>query len=169
MDYGLRNITSLYLLTAICHDLPLFTPTLPPALSSSVTSTSSLWSKYKLCTHVLNHNLFFLLWDFASTKSNSLIYLPFYPSVYKYTIVSTIFKINKQNTSTKFLPFFCISLLLCHSTSSLSSTNQLLKRVFCSHLSFILSSPHCYQVFPLHHLPNSRLVMAKSQYFTCDI
>lgn len=61
-----------------------------------------------------------LLWDVASTKIqlSYKFYPPFYSLVYKYTLVSTIFKINNKQKQPPELPSFPqISLLWRHSIS----------------------------------------------------
>lgn len=87
-----------------------------------------------------------ILWDFASTNIQ-LSYefnLPFYLFVYKYILVSTIFKINNKHP-TQMPPFSLDRHPLMSSYVLPLFTNQLLLGVFHVYLSFILSSTHCYQ------------------------
>ena len=114
----------------------------------------------------LNSVLSSLLWDSASRKIqlSYKLYLHCVSLVYKHTLVSTIFKIiNKQKHPTKLYCFPWISLLWCHSVSSLSFTDQPLHRVLCSHPSFPFPSPPLSGFFP-YHLPEvaSHLPLAKS-------
>lgn len=89
-----------------------------------------------------------ILWDFDSTniQLSHEFNLPFYLFVYKYILVSTIFKINNKHPTQ--MPPFSLDLHPLMSSYILPLfTNQLLLGVFHVYLSFsfILSSTHCYQ------------------------